>query len=103
MTKYYILFIHYQLQSEINEKLNKTAEVFHPYRLQPKVYRENPRQWVKVNITTDYPITGHGGLEQFDLNYICRKPAFGCNSATQISPMLTMALILTASLLYLFI
>lgn len=48
-----------------------TPRDFHPFRGKPEI-RSNPRQ-IKMNITFPITITGEGGTEVFELNYICRK------------------------------
>ncbi len=49
-----------------------TALDYHPYRGKPKSIRTTPGA-VKLNITAPVIITGHGGREQMDLGYICRR------------------------------
>lgn len=51
----------------------------HPYRGKPYYYRIKTG-FVKINITTEHIVTGQGGTEIMDVEYICRTDM--CNSKT---------------------
>jgi hypothetical protein len=79
---------------------------YHPYR-EPNYINGNgvsvkgPRldsiyrtpRYVSINLTTPEIVTGHGGTESFDLEYICRTDM--CSGAFKTSSFSTVAIIAT--------